>query len=338
MVRVSRILVFLVATALIVPCGGCAPANVPPEIVSLSCRQEIVAPLDSCLIECIVRDDDGDEVDYEWTADSGILNGYEGTVAWTAPQSEGIYHITCEVSDGIDGQEPASETVTIVVKDNHFPSIDGMGAEYDWVRPGDPCVVAVMASDIDGDELSYEWSAECGEVTGDGSEVVWTAPDFEADCVIRVVVRDGYGGERTASAVVRTAAEQPLVVTDMVVTPLDEPQYLKFYDERYKILKGKTCTVRAVVNEASRIERYEWNDGGPVCVFPVGGERFAFEGPDEIRWTAPLDREEFGITVTVWDSEGHSATKTIVMKVETCTCAFKTGDAEDEETEEEPEE
>ena len=339
MVRSSTLLASVAVMALVVPATACAPANVPPEIVSLACRQEILAPLDSCLVECIVEDADGDAVEYVWTADSGTINGYEGTVAWTAPQTEGIYHITCEVSDGVEGQEPAKETVTVIVKDNHYPSIDGMGAEYDWVRPGEPCAVTVEASDIDGDTLSYEWSTECGEVVGDGNEAVWTAPDFEADCMVRVVVTDGYGGERTASVSVRTAAEQPLVVTDMVITPVDEPQYLKFYDERFKILKGKSCIIRAEVNEAERIVKYEWTDGGPVSQFPVGGERFAFEsGPNEIRWTAPLERDEYSIGVTVWDADGHSAEKTIVMKVETCTCAFPSDDSEDEESEEESEE
>ena len=329
MASASRLLLSLALVTILVPACGCAPANMPPKIVSLSCQQKVIAPLDSCLIECIVEDDDGDEVEYVWTADSGTINGYQGTVAWTAPQIEGIYHIKCEVSDGAEGQELAAETVTIVVKDNHYPAIDGMGAEYDWVHPGETCAITCEASDIDGDDLKYEWSAECGEVVGDGSEAVWTAPDVESDCLIRVVVSDGYGGERTASVSVRTAAEEPLVVTDMVVTPLDEPEYLKFYDERFKILKGKTCTIRAVANEPDRIVKYEWSDGGPVSLFPVGGERFAFEGPAVIRWTAPLDREEFNITVTVWDSEGHSATKTIVMKVETCTCAFSSSASEE---------
>ncbi len=336
MLRVFRILVPVAAFLVVAPLSACAPSDSPPRIVGLSCKQEIVAPLDSCLIECVAEDNEGDTITYTWSADSGTISGYAGTVAWTAPDKEGIYHVTCEVSDGAEGQETVAETLTMVVKDNHYPSIDGMGADQDWVRPGESCSVVCVASDIDGDELSYEWSADCGDVVGTGREAVWTAPDFEADCVIRVMVSDGYGGERTASAYVRTAAEQPLVVTDFVVTPLDEPQYLKFYDERYKILKGKTCTIQAVANEPQRIEKYEWSDGGPVSVFPVGGERFAFEAPDKIRWTAPLEREEFTLTVTVWDAEGHSATKSIVVKVETCTCAFSSSDTE--ESEEQPEE
>ncbi|MBN1856386.1 MAG: hypothetical protein JW846_05465 [Dehalococcoidia bacterium] len=311
---------------------GCAPSNTPPEIIGLSCRQMVIAPLDSCLIECVAEDADGDELQYDWSSDSGMINGYEGTVAWTAPDDEGIYHVTVSVTDG--GEEPAvSDTVTVIVKDNHYPSIDGLGAEFDWVRFGEPCTIACQASDIDGDSLNYVWSADCGEVTGEGDTVTWISPEFEGNCTVRVVVSDGYGGERTASVAVRVAENEPLVVTDMIVTPLDEPQYLTFYDERFKILKGKSCTIQAVSNAPERIVSYEWSDGGPVCVFPVGCEGFVFgSGPDEIQWRAPLERGEYTIMVTVRDDQGHFAEKSIVMKVETCTCAFpKEEPAEGEE-------
>ena len=314
--------------------GGCAPKNSPPEIVGLACHQEVIAPLDSCLIECVAQDVDGDELEYEWSSDSGTINGYAGTVAWTAPKGEGIYHVMVTVKDG--GEEPpVSDTVTVIVKDNHYPAIDGLGADCDWVHPGENCEIRCEAEDVDGDALTYTWSADLGEVLGDGATATWTAPDFEGDCTIRVVVSDGYGGERTASVVVRAAVDPPLVVTDMVVTAVDEPEYLKFYDERYKILKGKSCTIRCVVNEPARITAYKWSDGGPVCLFPVGGERFVFgSGPSEIRWTAPMERGEYFIKVTAHDAEGHFAEKTIVIKVETCTCAFKTSSTEMEEPEE----
>jgi len=314
--------------------SGCTPKNNPPQIVGLACRQEVVAPLDSCLIECVAEDEDGDALEYEWSSDNGTINGYEGTVAWTAPDSEGIYKVTVSVSDG--GEEPpASDTVTVIVKDNHYPAIDGLGADCDWVVPGENCEVRCQAEDMDGDVLTYPWSADCGEIVGDGATAMWTAPDFEADCTIRVVVSDGYGGERTASVGMRAAVDPPLVVTDMIVAPVDEPEYLNFYDERYKILKGKSCTIRCVVNEPARITSYEWSDGGPVSLFPVGGERFVFEsGPSEIHWTAPMERGEYIIKVTARDDEGHFTEKSIVMKVETCACAFKTPSTESEEPEE----
>ena len=335
MSRILRTILLLSSiVGVVTVCSGCTPKNSAPEIVGLACRQEVIAPLDSCLIECVAEDRDGDPLEYEWSADSGTINGYAGTVAWTAPKDEGIYHVTVTVRDG--GEEPpASDTVTVIVKDNHYPAIDGFGADCDWVHPGESCEVRCQAEDMDGDALIYTWSADCGEVVGDGASAVWTAPDFEADCTIHVVVSDGYGGERTASVAVRTAVDPPLVVTDMVVTAMDEPEYLKFYDEGYKILKGKTCTIRCVVNEPARISSYEWSDGGPVCLFPVGGDRFSFEsGPSEIRWTAPLERGEYVIKVTARDDEGRFAEKSILLKVETCTCAFATSSTEPEESEE----
>jgi len=314
--------------------AGCAPANAVPEIVSLSPHKDVVAPLDSCLLECIVEDADSDDLQYSWSADSGTINGYEGTVAWTAPAKEGIYHITCEVTDGVEhanGVSSARQTVTIVVKDNHFPFIDGMGADCDWIRPGGQCAVHCVASDVDGDALSYAWSTDAGTVSGEGPDAVWTAPDVEGDFIVRVLVNDGYGGERSASTVIRTAVDEPLVVTDMVVTMLDEPQYLKFYNERFKILKGRTCLIRCEVNEPLRIVSYEWTDGGPVCVFPVGGERFVFEsGANEIRWTAPREEGTFEINVVARDASGHYAEKTITINVATCTCAFSEESSEGE--------
>jgi len=322
----------LVAPALLLGVG-CAPANSVPTIVSLVSRNDVVAPLDRCLIECVADDQEGDTIKYDWSTDGGTVTGYEGTVAWTAPAREGIYHITCQVNDGVEREEggtPSRETVTVVVKDNHYPAIDGMGADCDWIRPGEDCEVHCVATYIDGDTLKYTWSADAGTVNGEGPDVTWTAPDIEGDFAVRVLVADGYGGERTASTTIKTAVNQPLVVTDMVVTPLDEPEYLKFYNERFKILKGRSCLIRCVVNDPLRIVSYEWSDGGLVCVFPVGSESFTFESaPNEIRWTAPREEADFEISVVARDADGHFAQKTIAINVETCTCAFSSKAAEE---------
>jgi len=312
---------------------GCTAvaASHPPEIVSLTAKQDLVAPKDSCLIECIAKDEDGDELTYTWTAGSGTVNGYAGTVAWTAPENEGLYKISVEVSDG-SGLPPASATVTIRVKNNHYPVIDGIGADADWVRPGESCVIRCVADDVDGDPLQYRWEADCGSIESSTSTATWTAPEFEGTCTIRVYVSDGYGGERHASTQVRVAKNEPLVVTDMVVTALGDPRFLRNYDERFKIYKGETCTICCVVNEPERITSYEWtDDGAAVTVFPTGSERFVFEAPNVIRWTAPQERGEYVITVVARDDDGHFAEKSVTLKVETCTCAFPSEERHAEE-------
>ena len=115
MSRILRTILLLSSiVGVVTVCSGCTPKNSAPEIVGLACRQEVIAPLDSCLIECVAEDRDGDPLEYEWSADSGTINGYAGTVAWTAPKDEGIYHVTVTVRDG--GEEPpASDTVTVIV-------------------------------------------------------------------------------------------------------------------------------------------------------------------------------------------------------------------------------
>ena len=60
---------------------------------------------------------------------------------------------------------------------NHQPAITSLEAEPARVLPSGSCQIACNASDSDGDELSYDWSASGGEINGKGAEVNWTAPD-----------------------------------------------------------------------------------------------------------------------------------------------------------------
>jgi hypothetical protein len=59
----------------------------------------------------------------------------------------------------------------------------GMEKEYD---------IECVASNTSG-ELVYEWLSDGGETTGDGSTILWTAPDIPCDVTITVVVFDTAG-------------------------------------------------------------------------------------------------------------------------------------------------
>ena len=78
---------------------------------------------------------------------------------------------------------------------NHRPVITSLEAEADWIAPLGSLNVTCTASDHDGDELSYEWSASGGGITGEGATVTWTAPDSEGSYNVTVTVTDGRGGE-----------------------------------------------------------------------------------------------------------------------------------------------
>jgi len=104
---------FVVLLLIILVIGGCASANQPPGITSLKAKQDVLSPLSSCLIECVASDEDGDELSYEWSAEEGDINGDGAAIAWSAPESEGIFRVEVKVTDGNGGEATDSITITV---------------------------------------------------------------------------------------------------------------------------------------------------------------------------------------------------------------------------------
>jgi hypothetical protein len=78
---------------------------------------------------------------------------------------------------------------------NHQPAIISLGPEPEGVLPLGSCQISCHATDPDDDELSYNWSASGGGITGEGATVTWTAPNSEGSYNVTVTVTDGCGGE-----------------------------------------------------------------------------------------------------------------------------------------------
>jgi len=290
--------------------GGCVPVNHPPAITSLEAKQSVIGPLDSCVVECIASDEDGDELTYEWSASKGKINGGGAAVAWSAPEIEGIYNIVVKVADGNEGE--ATDSVTIIVKENHPPEITSLVADAEWVTLSSSCRIECQAEDLDGDELSYEWSAAGGDISGTGPVVIWTAPETVGLYDLAVTVNDGYDGESTRSLTISVAINPPPVIESLIVSS-EEPKYLKEYHDGYKILRGKSCDIECVVTDAGGELVYQWScDDGEIS-----GEGSV------VNWTAPSSRGEITVTVMVSEPDGIPATESIVFKVETCSCAFR---------------
>jgi len=186
----ASLIILVVATILI---GGCVPANQPPVISSFTADEEQVSPSGNCLVRCVVSDPDGDELSYIWSADGGNISGEGAEVTWVAPEEVGAYTITVKVTDGRGGEATAQLTIDVVV--NHPPVIESLTAEPSPVRQGKTSTIECVASDLDEDELSYLWSADRGNIPGQGSTATWTAPNACGTYIITVTVADGRGGE-----------------------------------------------------------------------------------------------------------------------------------------------
>ena len=211
----SGLIILVVATLLI---GGCAPNQLPViSNLAVNSEGEIYTGV-SYQIECAASDPDEDELSYAWSADGGNISGEGFVVTWTAPEASGAYIITVQVTDGRDGEATTQLTVNVVAP-NHPPTIEDLvvTAEHDYLKETTTgyttteiaykvmrdkiYVIECVASDPDGDELIFEWSADRGNISGEGAVVTWTAPPQSGEVTIIVTVSDGRGGTANESIV-----------------------------------------------------------------------------------------------------------------------------------------
>jgi hypothetical protein len=69
----------------------------------------------------------------------------------------------------------------------------GLEADPETVDPSGISSITSTATDPDGDDLLYAWTAEAGTISGTGATVTWTAPLAAGSYEISVTVDDGQG-------------------------------------------------------------------------------------------------------------------------------------------------
>ncbi|MCK4843807.1 MAG: hypothetical protein KAS83_02415 [Dehalococcoidia bacterium] len=284
-------------------------ANHRPAIASLEAPERVLL-LGSCQIVCNATDRDRDELSYNWSASGGNISGTGASVNWTAPQSLGSYNVTVTVTDGHGGK--VMEQVTIEVRANRPPTITSLVADADWTLLLGSIQVTCDASDPDGDELSYEWATDGGDISGTGAVVNWTAPEKVGTYNITVTVTDGHGMEGTWPSLPLSATTgTPPTIEDLIVTA--EHKYLKTTTYGYMVGKTKEYDIECSVSDTSVGVSYDWScDGGEI----------SGEG-STITWTAPNESAYFTVTVMVSDVADNSVSKSVVLRVVPCSaCTF----------------
>ncbi|MFW6150337.1 MAG: PKD domain-containing protein [Chloroflexota bacterium] len=173
---------------------GCSKPNSAPVISQLTAEPNPVPLSGSSTITCTAHDEDGDLVIYSWSSSQGTLSGQGPSIMWQAPSKPGSYTVAVTTIDSQGGQTTGQLSVD-VVNTNKPPVIEVLKADPSLVCPGDTSTIRCKASDPDGDELTYAWTASGGSITGDGSTAYWTAPSAGGTYTVTVTVTDGGGGE-----------------------------------------------------------------------------------------------------------------------------------------------
>lgn len=175
-----------------------------PTINSLTASADWALPAGSLHVTCSASDPDGDELSYEWSSSGGDVSGIGAAVEWTGPEELGIYYITVIVSDGHGRSD--TRTLPASVAPEQPPIIEDLEITKDryghcylkeysggyYVGKGQTYDIECIVSDA-GVELLHEWSCDGGELSGEGSLVVWTAPNTNVYVTVTVIVSDMTG-------------------------------------------------------------------------------------------------------------------------------------------------
>jgi hypothetical protein len=249
--------------------GSCGLFNKPPVITSLTPSATSLARGASCTINCVASDPNTkDTLTYSWSATGGAISGTGSTITWIAPTAEGSYSITVAVSDG--KADPVSDSVNIQVV-NTPPVIASLTPSSTDIAPGESCTIGCVASDADGDSLTYVWTPTGGTITGTGNSISWEAPATEGTYTISVSVNDGHGGTASDSCDITVEVKYGAIniqsspagaaiflngvdtgnITPYVITDLTPGSYtviLQYYHYKYR-----QATVTVTANETTYI-------------------------------------------------------------------------------------
>ena len=261
---------------------------------------------------CTASDTDGDDLSYDWSASAGEIDGAANTITWVAPASGGSYGVVVIVTDGRGGQATASLTIT--VRMNNPPMIADLTADGNWTSPSGNLQITCAASDLDADELSYDWSATAGSISGTGPVVNWAAPEEVGTYEVTVVATDDYGGSATRMLSVSVLTGQPPTIEALLVTA--DHCYLKTSPLGYLAGKQQEYHIECAVADASVELFYEWScTDGEISGISQDGSI--------ITWIAPDAHVYVTIAVTVSDVAGNVAGDDVFLEVVVCSyCTF----------------
>jgi len=197
-------------------------------------------------------------------------------------------------SDGFAVHSSGSEEGSAAESsENLAPVILDLKADADRMFPLGVYQLACEAGDADGDALTYTWTADQGQVYGDGRIVEWGAPEDEGLFRVSVVVDDGKGGTAEKSASLRVKAN-------------NAPEFVSIPSFIEGTTPGQSAYITCEAMDADGDEvTYEWSA-------PQG--ELAGQG-ESVVWLAPKMPGSYVVKVTATDAFGAATKREIVVNV-----------------------
>jgi hypothetical protein len=206
----------------------------------------------------------------------------------------------------------------VIEPQNHPPIIKTMIAQSKIsVLSGSQIVCE--AEDLDGDELTYLWSANGGTIEGQGAAVNWIAPETPGEYTIAVVVNDNQGGTATQSVTITVTDKpnQPPIITSLIIN-IARPVGPIEIDPTVEQLDRPTISVR-VLTPSVIVCVAEDPDGDDLTyTWTATDGKITDEEGRKIVWIAPTNSIRHFVTVEVNDGRGGSSKAKVAFDVSCC--------------------
>ncbi|WP_455392074.1 S8 family serine peptidase [[Eubacterium] cellulosolvens] len=167
---------------------------------------------------------------------------------------------------------------------NHPPVIKTITADPKYVEPNGQATITTLASDPDGDALTYEYTVTGGVIEGEGSEVTWTAPAKVGKYEITAVVSDGEFTSDPGTVTV-TVEEEP---------GNDPPEFNEITVDPTVVEPGGSSSITVEASDPDGDEIfYKYN---------ITAGKIVGAGP-KVVWVAPETPGDYKIEIIISDDE-----------------------------------
>ena len=182
------------------------PGNTPPVIKAVIVPEQVVFEL-----KVDGHDADGDKLSYVWDVDQGELDSKtERIVKWRLPSDAKSAVVKVYANDGVNESVPVTRTIKVNLR-NVAPVIKHIIVPEN-ATAGERIQLEVETHDLDGDSLSFHWTAEVGLLSSTELESpTWTAPVEGAFVPVKVSVADGINEKVVKSTTIKVVGS-PLIV------------------------------------------------------------------------------------------------------------------------------
>jgi hypothetical protein len=197
---------------------------------------------------------------------------------------------------------------------NQTPVIESIDYIHDTFATSE-VLIECSARDVDSDNLTYEWKAGAGRISGSGPTVTWMPPENMGIYPVTLVVSDGRGGVASENISIRVVTNADGTATPIIEVrlKLGDAEPVKVDKQRVRI--WMTADILCKVENADGSDlTYTWSATGGK----IQGAGLDVGKADKVRWTAPGQRGEAAVNVKVSDSRGREATGRVDIEIFCC--------------------